>query len=233
MEISVILPAYKEAENLKMLLPKMKEQLNCLGVEYEILAIDTIKAMDDTKEVCDKEKIRYINREGGNNYGDAIRTGIDKAAGKYIVYMDADGSHNPADILRMYKTITKHKSDVVIGSRYMKDGKTDNNFILVAMSYVLNLTYRLVFNLNVKDVSDSFRIYQGEKLKSIKLTCENFDIVEEILIRLKKKHPSIKIEEIPVVFNKRVYGESKRNLIKFIFTYIKTIIKLKRISSRD
>ena len=233
MDISIILPAYKEAENLKILIPNIRTKLDDFGVEYEILVIDTMNEMDDTRDVCNKEGIRYINREGGNNYGDAIRTGIEQALGKYIVYMDADGSHNPADILRLYNTITTNDSDIVIGSRYMKDGKTDNNFILVAMSYALNLTYRLIFNLNVKDVSDSFRVYRGDKLKSIKLTCENFDIVEEILIRLKKKYPGIKIEEIPVVFNKRVHGESKRDLIKFIFTYIKTIIKLKRISNRE
>ncbi len=233
MVLSIVLPAYQEAENLKVLLPKIKEQVNQLHLEYEILIVDTMKPMDHTPEICKEQGVVYLNRSGGNNYGDAIRTGIQKAKGEYIVYMDADGSHQSTDILRLYEEIIKSRTDIVIGSRYVKNGNTDNSFILVFMSYVLNLAYRIIFRLNVKDVSNSFRIYDAEKLKSIHLTCENFDIVEEILIRLKKKYPGLQIEEIPVQFNKRMFGESKRNLIKFIFTYLQTIVRLKRISSKD
>ena len=118
--------------------------------------------------------------------------------------------------------------DIVIGSRYIKGGKTDNPFILVFMSYVLNISYRLFFRLNVSDVSDSFRIYKSEIVKGLNLQCENFDVVEEILIKA-NLNKSLNIKEIPIVFNKRMYGESKRDLFRFILSYIGTIKKLKKI----
>ena len=235
MKLSVVMPCYREAENLKTILPQIDEILNKVEPDSEILVIDTMEPMDDTEDICEDLKselsssIRYIPRRGGNNYGDAMRTGFADASGRYIVVMDADGSHNPNDIARLYEVIVKQNCGVVIGSRYMKGGDTDNPLILKLMSYVLNICYRVLFHLNVKDVSDSYRIYDSEKLKSINLQCDNFDIVEEILITLRYHYPQLKICEIPIYFNKRAHGESKRNLGKFILSYIATIRRLKKI----
>ena len=97
------------------------------------------------------------------------------------------------------------------------------------MSLIVNICYRTVFSLKVKDVSNSFRIYKSEMIKSINLECNNFDIVQEILIKLSRKYKNIKIKEIPIYFNKRLYGKSKRHLIRFIFSYIFSIIRLYKI----
>ena len=93
MKVSIVLPAYLEAENLKNILPAIKDEMQ--EIDYEILVIDTMECMDETKEICEKCNVKYISRRGGNNYGDAIRTGIEDARGTYIVIMDADGSHDP------------------------------------------------------------------------------------------------------------------------------------------
>lgn len=189
-----------------------------------------MEAMDNTSQICKDNNTYYYNRNGGNLYGDGIRTGISKAKGESILLMDADGSHKIEDVLRLIDERKISNDDVIIGSRYIAGGNTDNNFILRFMSYVLNLTYRIVFKLNVKDVSNSFRIYDSHKLKNIKLECNNFDIVEEILIRLKLQYPTLKIKEIPISFEKRKHGESKRKLIKFIFSYLRTMRRLYMIS---
>jgi dolichol-phosphate mannosyltransferase len=97
------------------------------------------------------------------------------------------------------------------------------------MSYVLNLTYRIFFNIKVKDISNSFRMYKTEQLKLLPLECNNFDIVEEIIIKLSKYIPTFKFLEIPVFFDQRKYGESKRDLVKFIFSYLTTIKKLMKV----
>lgn len=226
MIISVILPAYQEAENLKNILPQLHCALETINVEYEILVVDTIEKQDDTEEVCGAYDAIYIKREGGNLYGDAIRTGFSRAKGTYIVVMDADGSHNPEDIVRLYHEMQQNDYSVVIGSRYCKGGYTDNNFILRFMSWILNVTYRILFQLKVKDVSDSFRMYKSSDVKDLFLECNNFDIVEEILIKLSIVKRSFFIKEVPISFNKRVAGESKRDLTKFIKSYIRTIYRL-------
>ena len=227
MELSIVLPAYKEADNLKKILPEIHNQVSSLNIDYEILVVDTIENMDDTEEVCKSNNATYIHRENGNLYGDAIRTGIKYANGKYILMMDADGSHEPKSIKDLYKEMKINNCDIVIGSRYCKGGKTDNSFILKSMSYILNVTYKIIFGLKVKDCSNSFRIYNSETLKKIKLECDNFDIVEEILIKINSKN----IKEVPIYFKKRDEGTSKRDLAKFIFSYLKTIIRLLKIKN--
>jgi dolichol-phosphate mannosyltransferase len=166
-----------------------------------------------------------VNRENGNGYGDAIRTGIMNASNKYLVIMDADGSHNPDDIIKFYKAI-EEDYDLIIGSRYIAGGNSHNGLILKLMSYVLNVTYRILFNIKAKDISDSFRMYHTEHLKSLALECSNFDIVEEIIIKLSISISPLKLLEIPIFFDQRKYGESKRVLVKYILSYITSIKKL-------
>lgn len=222
--ISVVLPAYKEAENLEQLLPSIEDTIK--SVEHEIIVVDAENELDNTKEICQKNHVKYVNRTGGNTYGDAIRTGISASKLEYILIMDADGSHNPEYIPSMLNTIVNTNSDLVIGSRYCKGGDTNNPLILKVMSKMLNLTYKIVFGLKVNDVSDSFRIYRAEQLKKIELSSDNFDIVEEILILLHVYNKDLKITEVPIVFRERMKGESKRDLFKFILSYLVTMKKL-------
>lgn len=223
-EISLILPAYREAENLKKLLPRIRAAFENAGYDYEILVLDTqTPTGDGTPEVCRDMGARYVPREGGDSYGCAIRTGIRAAAKARIAVMDADGSHDPGDLIRMMINMDETGADIVIGSRYARGGHTDNPWILRCMSYILNCTYRLVFRLPVKDVSDSFRLYDGAKLKSLQLRSENFDLVEEILIVMRVHYPDLKVTEIPIHFMKRDQGKSKRDLLKFIVSYLSTM----------
>lgn len=227
MSISVVLPAYKEAQNLRVLLPRLTAVLKQSGEAWEVLVADALQPTGDgTEKVCKENGVTYLNRQGGNYYGDAIRTGIKAARYDRIVIMDADGSHDPADILRMGQAMEEKNLDLVIGSRYMKGGKTHNGPILRLMSLMVNLSYRVLFQIKVKDVSNSFRMYSGEKLKKIPLQCNNFDIVEEILILFQIYNPQARIAEIPVYFNKRMAGRSKRKLAQFVLSYLGTMHKL-------
>lgn len=231
MDVSVVLPAYQEEENLKLLLPRIRETLNSLKFTYEIIVVDTQDPMDNTEDVCTQWNARHVYRRNGNMYGDAIRTGIVEASGKYIVVMDCDGSHEPHELVPMLD-IAESGADLVIGSRYVKGGHTDNNFVLRFMSFCVNVAYRVIFGIKVKDVSDSFRVYKSKQIKALILECNHFDLVEEILIKLVMGNSKIKIVEHPISFRKRMYGDSKRDLVKFILSYASTIAKLHSIKIR-
>ena len=226
--ISVVIPSYQEGENLRNILPRLGERLAETGVPYEILCVDTMEPLDDTESVCGECGATYVRRAGGNNYGDAIRTGFRTAQYSYTVVMDGDGSHDPKCIHEFYDAI-REGHDLIIGSRYTKGGDTENPFILKAMSYVLNVTYRLMFGIKVKDVSDSYRMYRTEQVRSLELECDNFDIVEEILIKLSMSRKGYDIKEVPIYFEERKAGVSKRKLGRFILSYIATIRRLKKI----
>ncbi len=227
MDLSVLIPSYNEETNLKYIIPEIIREVKSLGLDYQILIIDTIKPLDNTKDLCEKYCVNYINREFEDSYGSAVRTGIKFAEGSKILIMDSDGSHDPTYIRDLYKSSEKY--DLVIGSRYVKEGNTENNFLLIFLSYIVNVFYGVFLKINVKDISNSFRVYKSSQLKTIDLECNNFDIVEEILIKLLIKYPEISIIELPITFKKRISGKSKRKLLIFALTYIITFLKLLKI----
>ena len=223
--ISVIIPSYLEEENLRIISPRIEHILSQLKKAYEVLIIDTMEKMDNTESVCKEFNFTYINREGGNYYSNAVITGIKYAKGKYIIFMDADGSHSPEFIPKLIEHANDF--DVIVASRYVKGGSIDNSTLLVLMSRMVNFGYSFVLNLRCKDISNSFKLYQASDLKALHLTSKNFDIIEEILYKLKRKNKDIKIKEIPFAFKERMFGTTKRNLFAFIFSYLVTLIKLR------
>jgi dolichol-phosphate mannosyltransferase len=224
-ELSIFIPSYREAANLRVLLPRINSACGGLGVPFEILIIDTAEPMDETRVVCQMDNVRYINRRGGNRYGDAVRTGIEEARGKYVIVMDADGSHTPEFIPKLFAS--RHNAEVVIASRYVEGGDTDNPKYLILMSLIVNLIYSFVLNLRCKDVSNSFKLYRADDLKRLQLQCQNFDIVEEILFKLRRADRNMRILELPYTFKKRMFGETKRNLFLFMLTYVWTLVRLR------
>ena len=224
-DLSILIPAYLEGANLPELLPLIKAAAGALTPHFEVLVVDTQTDMDDTGAICASHSVRHINRYGGNQYGDAIRTGIAEAKGEFLLCMDADGSHSPGYFASMWEQ--RGGYDIVIGSRYAPGGHTDNPLVLIWMSYIVNLTFRLVFSIRAKDVTNSFRLYRRSTLSSLKLESDNFDILEEILIKAVIQQPPARIAEVPVTFARRKAGESKRQLVQFAFGYLKTLQKLR------
>jgi dolichol-phosphate mannosyltransferase len=225
-ELTIMIPAYLEAVSLRDLLPKIKSAAAALTSDFEVLIVDTQQPMDDTAEVCALNGVRHIFRYGGNHYGDAIRTGIAESRGRYLLCMDADGSHNPSYFASMWAK--RDVWDIIIGSRYAKGGQTENPAILIFMSYVVNLTFRLVFKIKAKDVTNSFRLYNTGILKPLKLESNAFDILEELLIKAVTHRPPATVGEVPVTFERRKAGESKRKLVRFAFGFLFTLQKLRK-----
>jgi dolichol-phosphate mannosyltransferase len=229
-ELTIVLPAYREAESLRQLLPKLKDAVTGLTSAYEILVVDAQTSIDETEGVCRSADVRHIFRRGGNRYGDAVRTGIASSTGDYVLLMDADGSHNPAEISSLWQQ--RRKADLIIGSRYTKGGRTQNPAILIFLSFVVNVVYRLAFGLRVHDVTNSFRLYRGDQVRALHLDSLDFEVVEEILIRLAFGPAKATVIEVPVTFEKRKAGESKRNLAEFAASYIRSIVRLRRFRAR-
>jgi len=227
--LSITIPAYREAENLAIMLPSIREAAAALAPSYEVLVVDTQEPMDNTAEVCAANGVRHVYRSGGNSYGDAIRTIIAEANGDYILCMDADGSHSPAYFASMWAQ--RENYDIVIGSRYAPGGHTENPAILILMSYVLNLTFRISFSIRAKDVTNSFRLYRRGILTFLRLESNDFDILEELLIKVTLRKPPARIAEVPVTFGRRKAGESKRKLVQFAFGYLKTLKRLRSFAA--
>jgi len=224
-ELSITIAAYREAENLAVMLPSIKAAAAALTPNFEILVLDTQEPMDDTPAICAANGVRHVPRTGGNSYGDAVRTLITETRGIYVLNMDADGSHSPEYFASMWAV--RESYDITIGSRYAPGGHTDNPAVLIWMSYVVNLTFRIVFSIRAKDVTNSFRLYRRDVLTPLRLESNDFDILEEILIKSVLRKPPARIGEIPITFGRRKAGESKRKLVQFALGYLKTLKRLR------
>lgn len=220
-DLSITIAAYREAENLALMLPRIKAAAAALTPRYEVLVVDTQEPMDNTAEICAEHGVRHVFRRGGNSYGDALRTIIAEARGEFMLNMDGDGSHDPKYFASMYAE--RNAAEIVIGSRYAPGGQTENPAVLIWMSYVLNLTFRIAFSLHAKDVTNSFRLYRRSLLVPMRLESNDFDVLEELLIKAVMRRPPAIVKEVPVTFLKRMHGESKRDLMKFALGYLKTL----------
>lgn len=224
--LTVMMPAYGEADNLRVLLPEIKRVIEELGINAEIIVLDAMLPVDDTRAICLENNVAWLPRQGGNQYGDAVRTGIKASTGEFVIAMDSDGSHNPQFMGELWKN--RLKADVIIASRYIPGGVTENPWLLVAMSRVLNVIFKIFVGIPVYDVSNSFRLYRGDILRSIQTEYANFDILEEILAKLiwGRGNRTVSILEIPFRFEKRRYGEPKRQLVVFGIQFVSALFKL-------
>jgi dolichol-phosphate mannosyltransferase len=96
------------------------------------------------------------------------------------------------------------------------------------MSLLLNFAFRTAFALKCRDVTNSLRLYRGAVLRSITLQSDDFDILQEILIKIAARRPRAEIVEIPMTFLRRSAGKSKRQLVPFIIAYLRTMARLWR-----
>ena len=221
-DLTIIIPSLNESDNLKKLIPEIKSEIG-KKFTYEIFIIDGINKDNKTFKITKKNSIRYLNRIRNNDYGNAVRLGIKKSTGKYILFMDGDYSHNPKFILKLYEN---KLYDVVIASRYVPGGKTDNSLLSETLSRFLNKFYNIILNLELEDVSNSFKLYNTKMIKRLHLSCNHFDIIEEIIFKLKKNNDKIKFLEVPYHFKQRKFGKSKRNFF-VIIAYLFSILKLR------
>ena len=224
MELTVALCALREAENLRLLIPKIKDQLDDIGCSYDILIIDGQQSLDDTEQVCKDLGVCYRN-QAGPHFGGAIRTAFQLADGEKLLMFDADGSHNPDEIPALYRAMTDDV-DLVICSRNVPGGISEDAPKSQKMSRVLQALYRAATGVKATDFSTGYRLYRTAQVKTLRLYGENFDIMEEILMKLKLQKRDLVIRETPQHMLKRAYGTSKRSLMKFIASFGRMLVKL-------
>lgn len=141
--------------------------------------------------------------------------------------MDSDCSHDPVAIPAIHKAFVSG-ADIVIGSRYVEGGVSNDSKVSYALSKIMNRMFHHALKTEIKDISTDYRMYHTDALKSIKLYGQNYDVLQEVILKLKvnKTDGDFVVKEVPIIFNKRAYGSSKRDLFKFIAHYCRTLLKL-------
>ena len=162
-------------------------------------------------------QLHMVQRKGKLGLGTAYIAGFNWALQRaygYIFEMDADFSHNPDDLERLYDACHNEGGDFAIGSRYVKDGKVENwpiNRIL--MSYFASVYVNFILWLGIRDCTAGFKCYTRKVLETIDLTDIRFiGYAFQIEMKYKAKRLGFKAIEVPITFKDRLYGESKMSL---------------------
>ena len=228
--LTVVIPAYEENENLEVLVPQVLLELKKLSLTtFQILVVMRLNEALDSLTKIESLGARAIRRAGDDSFGSAIKTGIQVSgvSTSHLLFMDADGSHSPRSIPKLWKASLDYSADVVIASRYVKGGSAANSYLEIQMSRILNAIYSIVLGIGAKDISTNFKVYRTELLENLDLRCSNYDIVEELLLKIKRKQKTLIIIEIPDHFEQRQFGKSKRKLSVFIASYVITLFRLR------
>jgi dolichol-phosphate mannosyltransferase len=160
-----------------------------------------------------------VQREPG--LANAVLCGVKRSHGELIIIMDADGSHNPKYIPEMLKYLSVF--DVVVGSRYVKGGKTQDYFLRMLLSRLFCKLARFILHINVNDCMSGFIVVKREVFEQLNIKPLGYKFGTAIIYKSKHK---FRIAEYPVVFEKRKMGLSKTGFGQAIKT-LTFIIKLR------
>lgn len=219
----MLILARNEAGNLRELLPLIHRTLTRVETACEILVVDG--SSDEETAVAATQGGARVIRQRQPGYGPAFREGIAAARGTYIVVIDADLSHDPAVMLRLWEH--RNEAGVVIASRYVPGGSTDMPLGRKILSQTLNALCHLVFSVPVRDFSSAYRLYRREALATTDLRAKHFDVLEEVLVQLQAGR--WKIREVPFEFKPRRRGRSNVRLLTFGWSFLRTFLRLWRL----
>ena len=211
----VIIPTYNEKENIENIIRAVFGK----GEQFDILVIDD-GSPDGTAAIVKglqaefPDRLHIIERKGKLGLGTAYITGFKWAIEQkydYIFEMDADFSHNPDDLPRLYEACTTEGYDVAIGSRYVS-GVNVVNWPMgrVLMSYFASIYVRIITGLKIHDTTAGFVCYRREVLETIPLDKIRFKgYAFQIEMKFTAYKCGFRIKEVPVIFINRKLGTSK------------------------
>ena len=214
-ECIVIIPTYNEKDNIENMIHKVMS----LGNVFDLLIIDD-NSPDGTAGIVKNLQPQYpgrlhlIERPGKMGLGTAYITGFKwvlERDYRFIFEMDADFSHNPDDLLRLYEACHGENADLAIGSRY-KSGVNVINWPIgrVIMSYFASKYVRLITGMKIYDTTAGFKCYRREVLEKIDFNRIRFKgYAFQIEMKYTVYKMGGKIIEVPIIFTDRKHGTSK------------------------
>ena len=173
MKLSVVIPAYNEAESLPETIGQLATALQQAQIDHEILVVND-NSKDNTFEVLkDLHKkypeLNFVTNSGPNGFGYAVRFGLEKFNGDCVAVMMADLSDSPHDLIKFYTAMMEGNYDCVFGSRFIKGGKlVDYPFLKKIINRTANFIIRLVMHIKYNDTTNAFKLYKRHTIEGIK-----------------------------------------------------------------
>lgn len=211
----VIIPTYNEKENISDII----DAVLTLNQPFDVLVVDD-SSPDGTAAIVKKKieanpsRINILERKGKHGLGTAYIAGFKLGLEKgydYLFEMDADFSHNPQDLLKLYNACALEENDLSIGSRYVTGVNVVNwPMSRVLMSFFASKYVRLITGMPIRDTTAGFKCFKREVLETIELDRIKFvGYAFQIEMKFKTWKHGFKLKEVPIIFTDRTRGTSK------------------------
>jgi dolichol-phosphate mannosyltransferase len=215
MKLSVVIPAYNEAESIPETLLTLYQELSIQKIEHEILVVND-NSKDSTLAVLQEltQKIPSLvihTNRGPNGFGYAVRYGLERFSGDCVAVMMADLSDSPQDLVTFYNKMLEGY-DCVFGSRWIKGGAVNDYPLLKKrINRLANFIVKIVFRIKYNDCTNAFKLYKRNTIEGVKpFLSPHFNLTLELPLKAIVRGYSYTV--LPNSWTNRKFGESKLKL---------------------
>lgn len=237
-KLSIVIPVFNEGKTIHLILNKIREVKLIADLEKEIVIVNDASS-DNTGESIESYRsqnpemnIRYFVHEVNQGKGAALRTGIQKATGDYVIIQDADLEYDPQEYNILLKPILDNRADVVYGSRFI-GGKPHRILFYwhsIGNRWLTSLSNMLT-NLNLTDMETCYKLFRREIIQRVELRENRFGFEPEVTAKI-ARIKGIRIYEVGISYYGRTYEEGKKIGWKDGFRAIYCILKYNLFSRR-
>ena len=226
MKIDIIIPSKDELDNLKIILPELKKLFN-----YNILIIDKSSEEDfnEIQNLCKNYKDTVLFRQKSSGKGNALREAVKLSNAEYIVFFDADGSHNPKDIEKIILPFQLNANVDHVGGSRMLGGSDElysdiQHYVRLFGSLVINYFINLKFGVSITDYQNGLRAIKKAVFLKLRTSSNHTSIEQEMVSKTLSQ--GFNYTEMPTHEWKRRSGVSKIQISKHGWHYISSLIKI-------
>ena len=209
-EISLVIPAFNEAQTIEALLRRVAE----LGLDAEMIVVDD-GSTDETVAILerldgDMPGLRVMRQPRNLGKGAAVRVGIAASTSEIVLIQDADLEYDPADIPRLVAPLRDGRADVVYGTRLRggSEPQRAHMFWHYAGNRLLSLLTNILFNTTISDMEVGYKAFRGDLVRSIRLVSNDFAFEPEITAKVLRR--GVRLYEVPIAYYGRTYDEGKK-----------------------
>src|SRR5258708_1993493 len=232
MKLSIIIPVFNEEKTILEILKRV-DNIKIPGFTKEIILVDD-GSSDNTVVKVKKskllEKIKFMEQKVNQGKGSAVKTGISKATGDYIVIQDADLEYNPKDIEKLTSKIERDAKQAIYGTRlnrlpnFSREERTLQFLIHYLGNRFLSLLTSVLYGQWITDIETCYKLFPKKALNNMKIDGRGFEFEPEITLKLLKA--GYRILEVPITTSPRGYEEGKKlNTVRDGFKALWTLFK--------
>src|SRR5574339_258725 len=222
MNLSVVIPVYNEAGNVKEIIKRVQAQ----KLANEIIVVDdgsTDGTRDILKKLDGKRKVRVILHEKNQGKGAAVVTGIKASQGDILLIQDADLEYDPRDYPKLLQPIEEELADVVYGSRFLGGARRVAMFWHMVANKLLTVMTNILYNTILTDMETGYKVFRRGVVDGMNIKAKPFDFAPEFTAQVLK--PTYRIFEVPITSNPPDYSQGKKIKLKDAFEAVWTLLK--------